>query len=118
MSDISLPPEKPREQKKSLLDNSIIRGILLLAAFTAPFPVLMMLVNFFFPGSNVMDFIHKIADGSDDAIPSWPAAVALLPSAALLFILGRTSAQRVAAFALLVLFACAEIALFMKLQGV
>ncbi|HYD19325.1 MAG TPA: hypothetical protein VEF76_12690 [Patescibacteria group bacterium] len=116
MSDISLPPEQPKKKT----GGAGLRTLLMILALFAPLPVLINAItvwqDHWAPEAQAelspFEIVRNIVQDSGDP-PAFLAALALLPSLALLMVLGRTPRQRVLAVTLLLLFSGLEIALFM-----
>lgn len=126
MSDISLPPEAPKTDapnpaaKKT---SSGTRSLLTFLALIAPLPLLISAADLWLtytPEGQALKetpfgLIRQITNGIGDP-PLWLLAVCLLPSAILLAVLARGAIARIAALALLLLFATGEI-LFLAQLG-
>ena len=116
MSDISLPPEQSKQNKK-LLEKKGLRALLLLLVLFAPLPMLIALIDWTQDQQESPFFtIRELVQGTGTP-PYWLVAAALLPSLIAILIIGRTAGQRLGAFVALLVFVAVEVALFMQLQA-
>lgn len=121
MSDISMPPEPPKEAKKHLLDRPVVKSLLTLVGFGAPLPVLLVLVNlwlaFLAPPelrpSDPFTILRQIFAQVGYA-PVWLAPLCIVPSLALLLVLFRSAPARFAAVLGLIFCTSAEVFAFLQ----
>lgn len=121
MSDISMPPEPPKQVKKHLLDRTAVKSLLALLGLAAPLPVLLVLINLWLtflapPELKTSDpfTIFKQIFSQVGYAPVWLAPLCIAPSLALLLVLFRSAPARFAAVIGLVLSAAVEIFVFLQ----
>lgn len=115
------PPPSPTE-KKYLLDNPLLRGLLDLVALASPAPVLLVLVSFWLSclapealkSQNATTVFRQIFEGSGDP-PMWTLPLAFAPGVLLLIILHRKSSPKILG-ALVALIAAGAAEIFYVMQ--
>lgn len=122
MSDMSLPPDAPKPEPKKKTSSGT-RSLLTFLALVAPLPLLISAADMWLaytPEGQALKetpfgVIRQISNGVGNP-PLWLLPACVLPSAVLLTVLARSALTRIAALAVLLLFATGEI-LFLAQLG-
>lgn len=114
MSDISMPPEEKKPQKKQL-ENTAVKSLFAFIGLAAPIPMLLTLINLWLkyiapPGMNSNDpfTVFRQIIGQGGEAPIWLVPLALLPPFVLLMVLFRSGPGRFVAAMGLIVCASAE----------